>query len=339
MTRVSDKSAPAAAVRAKAALAAADGFLTPGLVATERHIRELLGGDAPFIGELLTYAAGASGKRFRPKLTMLAAATCGVLPERVADIAAAIELIHLATLLHDDVIDESSTRRGRPAARRRFGNRLSILGGDYLITRVFQSLVTNVRDWRVFEIVLAAANRMVAGEFFEIWWENRLDLSEENYVQVITLKSAKLLEASCRAGAIAAGGGEIPSKALGEYGLNAGLSFQITDDWLDFTAGSDELGKETFADVRDGKVTLPIIYGLSTPYGRAITEAVEAIWDGAAEENALRELLGSSGALEMTRNTARRYAETGIKALTPVPPGEARDLLAALADWTWQRTY
>jgi len=258
----------------------------------------------------------------------------------VADIAATVELLHLATLLHDDVIDEAPLRRGKPSAQRRFGNRLSILGGDYLLTRIFHHLAHRVRNWDVYDAVLAAANRMVAGEFFEIWWENRLDLREEDYLHLITLKSAKLLDASCRVGAIAAGGDGPVLGALGEYGLNAGIAFQITDDWLDFSSRAAELGKESFADIREGKVTLPLIYALKSPRGGDVAAAVEAIWDGVTPaETRLGALLTELGSLEQTRETARGYAETGKRALTGVPAGDARDMLADLADWTWQRPY
>jgi len=327
------------AAAARRTFAASDVYLSLGLAETEKKIQELLGGDAPFITELLEYAAGSGGKRFRPRLAMLAAATAGVAPEAAADVAAAVELIHLSTLLHDDVIDEAPLRRGRPSARRQFGNRISILGGDYLITRVFHHLVHKVRQWDVFEAVLGAANAMVAGEFFEIWWQNRLDLREEDYYRIITLKSARLLEASCRVGALVAGDDGAELAAFGDFGLNAGMSFQITDDGLDFSARAAELGKETFADVRAGKVTLPLIYGLGSARGAEVAAGVEAIWEGEAAEGLLGRLLNDVGALDKARDTARRYAEKSKDALCRVRPGEPRDLLAGLADWTWQRPF
>lgn len=325
---------------AQRVLAASDRMLGPDLDLTEKKIAELLGGDAPFITELLDYAGSGGGKRIRPRLTILASRVFEEQAAFVLDIAATVELLHLATLLHDDVIDEAPLRRGKPAVQRRFGNRLSILGGDYLLTRVFHHLAHRVRNWDVYDAVLAAANRMVAGEFFEIWWENRLDLREEDYLHLITLKSAKLLDASCRVGGMAGGGDGAVLGALGTYGLNAGISFQITDDWLDFSAAAAELGKESYADVREGKVTLPLIYALKSPRGDAVAAAVESIWDGAAPaETALAGLLLETGALEQARLAARGYAEAGKQALAAVPAGEARDMLAELADWTWQRPY
>jgi octaprenyl-diphosphate synthase len=314
-------------------------FLADGLAATERKIAELLGADLPFITEVLRYAAGSGGKRFRPRLTLLSAATGGLDQAQVAGLAACMECIHLATLLHDDVIDEATMRRGRPTTHRRFGNNLSILGGDYILTRVFQYLVNEVKNWNILDVAVATTNRMVAGEFFEMWRQGRLDFAEEDYVKMITLKSAKLLEASCQVGALAAGYDGREYGAFTEYGLNTGISFQITDDCLDLAGDGDSLGKEGFADVRSGKITLPVIYGLASARGRDVTNAVEAIWEGEQAEDELVRALKEGGAFEKSRASARAYAEKGKGALAGVPGGEARDFLTAIADWTWCRQY
>ncbi len=314
-------------------------FLADGLAATEEKIAELLGADLPFVTEVLRYAAGSGGKRFRPRLTLLSAATAGIDQKRVAGLAACMECLHLATLLHDDVIDEAPVRRGRPATHRRFGNHLSILGGDYILTRVFQYLVKEVRDWEILNVAVATTNRMVAGEFLEMWRQKRLDVAEDDYVKMITLKSAKLLEASCQVGAIAAGYDGCEYGAFTDYGLNTGISFQITDDCLDLAAEGEVLGKERFADIRSGKITLPVIYGLASPRGREIGAAVQAIWEGELVEQELVRALKKGGAFQKSRATARAYAEKGKDALASVPPGEARDFLAAIADWTWCRQY
>ncbi len=324
---------------AKRLLGEADRFLAPALAATEEKIANLLGGDTPFIAELLRYAAGTGGKRFRPRLTLLSAATVGAACEGVADVAACIECVHLATLIHDDVVDEATNRRGRPTAARRFGNRLSILAGDYIITRVFQHLAQEVKDWNIQNAFVTATNKMVAGEFLQMWRQGRLDVAEDEYFRIIGLKSAELMSASCRVGVIAGdcNGGVL--KALGEYGTNAGMSFQITDDWLDYSADAAALGKEEYADVRSGKITLPLIYGLNLGRAADVAATVEAIWEGEPVEESLNRLLVECGAMEKTRDVARTYAERGKDALASVPPGDARDMLAAMADWTWQRRY
>lgn len=316
-----------------------DMFLKEGLAATEEKIAFLLGADVPFVAEVLHYAAGSGGKRFRPRLTLLSAATAGGDQKSVADLAACVECIHLATLLHDDVIDEAPTRRGRPTTRRKFGNNLSILGGDYILTRVFQYIASEIESKDILRIVLGTANRMVAGEFLEMWRQGRLDMAEDEYIKMITLKSANLIEASCQIGAIAAGYDGSEVEALGDYGLNTGVSFQITDDCLDFSAEAAVLGKEEYADVRSGKITLPIIFGLKSTNARAVAAAVEAIWDGEAAEDDLIGLLNDADAFEQARGKARRYAQTGKGALTAVPAGEARDILADIADWTWRRLF
>ncbi len=321
------------------AMAETDFFLADGLAATENKIAELLGADLPFVTEVLRYAAGSGGKRFRPRLTLLSAATAGVEQKRVAGLAACMECVHLATLLHDDVIDESPFRRGRPTTHQRFSNRLSILGGDYILTRVFQYLIHEVKNWDILDAVVATTNRLVAGEFLETWRQGRLDIAEEDYVNIITLKSAKLLETSCQVGAIAAGYGGGERRAFTSYGLNTGISFQITDDCLDLDGEGELTGKEKFADVRSGKITLPIIYGLKSPKSREVGAAVQAVWDGEPAEEKLLRVLREGGAIEKSRATARAYAEKGKEALAGVPPGEATKYLAALADWTWCRQY
>jgi len=328
------------AENAQRALRASDGFLAADLAVTEQKIGELLGTDTPFIAELLHYAAGGAGKRFRPRLTILSAATAGGFDrDAVAEVAACIECIHLATLLHDDVIDESPLRRGKPSVHRRFGNKLSILGGDYIFTRVFQYLAREPEQKKTLDLFISTANRLVVGEFFEVWRQGRLDTCEEEYVHIITLKSAQLMAAACEAGAVQVGCGDPAVLALREFGLNAGLSFQVTDDWLDFSADASVLGKEGFADIRSGKVTLPLIYGLDSAAADDISAAVEAIWEGEPAEPELGRLLYEAGALERTRAKAREYADLGRRALDAFPPGEARELLASLADWTWQRAY
>lgn len=316
-----------------------DRFLGEGLAATEEKIAFLLGADLPFVAEVLHYAAGSGGKRFRPRLTLLSAATAGASQKSVADLAACMECIHLATLLHDDVIDEAPTRRGRPTTRRQFGNNLSILGGDYILTRVFQYIASEIENREILRLVLATANRMVAGEFLEMWRQGRLDMAEDEYIKMVTLKSANLIETSCQVGALAAGYDGSEVRALADYGLNTGVSFQITDDCLDFSAQAAVLGKEEYADVRSGKITLPIIFGLKSNKGRAVAAAVEAIWDGDSAEDDLIGLLKGVGAFEQARGKARGYAQTGKGALAAVPAGEARDILADIADWTWRRSF
>lgn len=316
-----------------------DLFLAEGLAATEEKIAELLGADLPFVTEVLRYAAGSGGKRLRPRLTLLSAATAGTDQRGIAGLAACMECVHLATLLHDDVIDEAPTRRGRPATRRRFGNHLSILGGDYILTRVFQYLTNEIKNWDILAVVVATTNRMVAGEFLEVWRQGRLDVAEDDYVKMITLKSAKLLEASCQVGALAAGYDGCEYGAFTDYGLNTGISFQIMDDCLDLSGRGELLGKEEFADIRSGKITLPVIYGLKSPQAREVGRTVQAIWEGEAAEEELVRILADGGAFEKTRAAARAYAEKGKGALAAVPPGEARDVLAAMADWTWCRQF
>jgi len=196
-----------------------------------------------------------------------------------------------------------------------------------------------VRDWRIMEVFLSTTDKMVAGEFFEIWRQGRLDLTEEEYVHIITLKSAKLLEAACEVGGVASGREERHISALRDFGLNLGISFQIADDCLDYSQDVSVLGKENYGDLHEGKVTLPLIYGLRSPAGPAVKKLVQAIWEGDDREEELLGLLEECQAIDSSLKTARWFAEKGKAALSALPSGPSFELLCASADWAWQRLY
>jgi octaprenyl-diphosphate synthase len=317
-----------------------DSFLKDELAAVRERILTTIQADLPIADDVLMYAFGRGGKWVRPRLVMLAHRAAGGADRKTAVIAAAIEMVHLATLLHDDVIDESEERRGRASVNMRYGNRTAVLGGDYLYTKVFLDLLAEIDQPEIIKLVAAVTNEMSVGEFFQMWWQSKLDLTERDYFDIIEKKSASLMRTAARCGALAAGGNGEVAGALTAYGLNFGFAFQITDDCLDFTSPSDVMGKDELNDVREGKITLPLIYGLRTGARKKLTGLVESFWDGDGDSDCAGEILAvleRSGALGEAETTARRYGEIAKDRLAGLASGEARDYLAQLADWSWQR--
>jgi octaprenyl-diphosphate synthase len=336
-------------------LSLTDGYLKDELAAVRERILATIQADLPIADDVLVYAFGRGGKWVRPRLVMLAHRAVGGADRRAVVIAAAIEMVHLATLLHDDVIDESDERRGRASANMRYGNRTAVLGGDYLYTKVFLDLLTEIDQREIINLVAGVTNEMSVGEFFQMWWQGKLGLSEEDYFDIIEKKSASLMRTAARCGALAAGGNGRVARGNGEavlsngkavraltaYGLNFGLAFQITDDCMDFTSPSEVMGKDELNDVREGKVTLPLIYGLRTGARKKLAGLVESFWNGDGGSECASEiltLLEDSGALGEAETTARRYGEMAKDRLADLAPGDARDYLARLADWSWQRS-
>ncbi len=322
-------------------LSLTDGFLETELAGVNERILSTVTSDLPIVDEVLEYAASNRGKRVRPRLVILAHRAAGGDGRKAVAIAAAVEMVHLATLLHDDVIDESDERRGRASANERYGNRVAVLAGDYLYTKVFLDVLAEVDHPEIINLVARVTNEMSIGEFFQMWWQGKLDVTEEEYFRIIEKKSASLMRTAARCGALLAGDNGAVAGALTAYGLNFGLAFQITDDCLDFTGSSGEMGKDELNDVRQGKVTLPLIYGLRTDAGKRLVGLVESFWNGEDHKERVDEILNileRSGALEEAEVTARRYAETAKDRLVEVGPGEAREYLSQLADWSWQRS-
>jgi octaprenyl-diphosphate synthase len=317
-----------------------DSFLRDELAAVRERILATIQADLPLADDVLTYAFGRGGKWVRPRLVMLAHRAAGGADRKAVIIAAAIEMVHLATLLHDDVIDESDERRGRASANKRYGNRTAVLGGDYLYTKVFLDLLTEIEQPEIINLVAGVTNEMSVGEFFQMWWQGKLDVTEEDYLEIIEKKSASLMRTAARCGALAAGGNGEVAGVLTAYGLNFGLAFQITDDCLDFTGSAKQIGKDELNDVRQGKITLPLIYGLRTNSRKKLAGLVESFWNGdggAGCAGEILDILEESGALGEAETTARRYGDAAKDYLVEIAPGTARDYLAQLADWSWQR--
>ena len=292
-------------------------------------IRERLASRVALIDQISHYIVGAGGKRIRPRLVLLFAQALGFEGPERHELAAIVEFIHTATLLHDDVVDESALRRGRATANAMFGNAASVLVGDFLYSRAFQMMVS-VNRMRVLQVLADATNVIAEGEVLQLMNMHDPDLAVADYLQVIRFKTAKLFEASARLGAVLAGAEPALEEACASYGRSLGTAFQLVDDLLDYEGNSDELGKNVGDDLREGKPTLPLLLAMerSSEEDRALIR--HAIEQG--ELHKLPEILAivrQTGALDATRAAAQAEADQARAVLAQLPDSAAR---AALLD-------
>ncbi|MFO1141355.1 MAG: polyprenyl synthetase family protein [Amaricoccus sp.] len=294
---------------------------------------------APRIPEVTAHLVEAGGKRLRPLLTLAAARLCGYRGDHHVKLAATVEFIHTATLLHDDVVDESQRRRGRPTANLLWDNKSSVLVGDYLFARAFQ-LMVETGSIRVLDILANASAVIAEGEVLQLTAASNLGTDEATYLQVVRGKTAALFAAASEAGGVVAGAPEAQVAALAAYGDALGIAFQIADDVLDYGGLAADLGKNTGDDFRERKMTLPVVRAVA-----AATPAERAFWlrviskgeqrDGDLEE--AQALMARHGALESAHRTARDFADRARAALAPLPALPLRDHLLALADFVVAR--
>ena len=291
-----------------------------------------LDSDVALINQLGMYIVNAGGKRMRPLLTVLAARAMGYNGDKHICLAAIIEFIHTATLLHDDVVDESELRRGRETANALFGNSASVLVGDFLYTRSFQMMVT-LDDMSIMRVLSNATNVIAEGEVLQLMNCNDPDTTVDSYMQVIYCKTAKLFEAATRLAAVVTEQDETMVKAMTAYGMHLGTAFQLIDDLLDYTADADEMGKNVGDDLAEGKPTLPLLHAMHNG-----TEQQAAMIRGAIEHgNGMEHLdevlqaMRDTGALELTQQMAEQEAEKAIAALTILPESDYKKSLVALA--------
>jgi len=305
--------------------------------AADERVRQELSSDVALINQLGEYLVAAGGKRLRPLVVLLAARACGVQDRRHIDLAAVIEFIHTATLLHDDVVDGSELRRGRETANAVWGNPASVLTGDFLYSRAFQMMV-KVDDMRVMRIMADATNRIAEGEVMQLLYTHDPDTTEERYLEVIHRKTATLFEAGARLGAVVTGRPAAEEQALATYGMHLGAAFQLIDDVLDYSASSDEMGKNIGDDLAEGKPTLPLIRALQ--HGAADHRELlrKAIEDGGREHaDEIIRIVVKSGALEYTRERALVESTRARAALKPLPPSPYLDGLKDLAEFAISR--
>ena len=310
-----------------------------------RRIEEVLHAelDSPVrtIFDVSTHILDAGGKRLRPSLVVLSCRACrnDCDFDRVINVAASVELIHMATLMHDDVIDGTESRRGRVTANSFWGNQVSVLTGDYMLAKA-TSLLARDGDIRIIQALSRATIAMTEGEISQIESQGDVKALAADYLSIIGNKTAELMSACCRIAAILAAGPPSVEEALARYGLNFGLAFQITDDLLDLVGNPVQTGKPIGTDIREGKVTMPIILALekASPANRAALETLIAN-DGATSDDIelVRQLVENTGAVEGTREVAAGYIRQAIDSLDPLRSSDARDSLEELAHYILQR--
>ncbi len=302
-------------------------------------IRQRLHSDVALVNQIAEYIISAGGKRIRPVLVLLVANAYSYQGAAHHELAAVVEFIHTATLLHDDVVDESSLRRGRATANALFGNAASVLVGDFLYSRSFQMMVS-LDNMRVMRILSDATNVIAEGEVLQLLNMHDPDVTEESYTQVIRSKTAKLFEAAAELGALIAGANEEQIAAAGEYGRSLGTAFQLIDDVLDYAGDATEIGKNVGDDLREGKPTLPLIY-LMEHGTEAQRQLVRSCIETGDEQHfdAVLSAITSGGALDYTRRAAEAAADRAIAALANMPAGRHKDSLLQLARFAVDRTH
>jgi octaprenyl-diphosphate synthase len=307
------------------ALVAAD------LEAVDDEIRRQLASDVALINQVGDYIVGSGGKRLRPLLVVLAARAAGATNSAHVPAAALIEFIHTATLLHDDVVDDSSRRRGRETANETFGNPASVLVGDFLYSRAFQMMAA-LDSPALIRVMADATNTIAAGEVMQLMNSGDPETTEIRYMEVIYRKTARLFEAGAQIAAIVAHAPADIEMALGRYGKHLGIAFQLVDDALDYRGDAEELGKNVGDDLAEGKPTLPLIHALRHGSAEAATMIRSAIEQGGTEEQGpIRAVVESTGGLDYTARLAANEAQRAIDVLGEIPESPFRDALAALA--------
>ena len=282
-------------------------------------ISQRLDSGVPLVGEVCRYIIAAGGKRLRPALLLLTCGALGYTSAQRFSLAAVVEFIHTATLLHDDVVDESTLRRGRATANEAFGNPASVLVGDFLYSRAFQMMV-EAGSMRVMEILAEATNVIAEGEVLQLMNMHDASLDEDAYLRVIRSKTAKLFEASARLGAVLAGSPAAMEQACATYGQALGTAFQVIDDLLDYAGNAAEMGKNLGDDLREGKATLPLIVAMQRGSARQRDVVQHAIENGSVDAlDQIVAIVTETGALDATREAAAAEAQRAIAAASSLP--------------------
>jgi octaprenyl-diphosphate synthase len=306
----------------------------------EKALADNLNPYLDLVSEVAGHILFSGGKRLRPLLMVLSARICGYNGDYEKTFSTALEYLHAATLLHDDVVDEATLRRGKPAAHSKWGTPITILVGDYLLARAL-SISAATDRLRIVQILAGLTENMSQGEVHQLMRKGDITLTEVEYKEVIRRKTAMLFEAACRVSAIIADATEEQETALSEYGYNLGIAFQMADDLFDYTLQTSEFGKEVGADLREGKLTLPVIYALQqAPSGdRDIMIKIIQNQDfSKADFETLTDLLKKYGGLTYTHDTAASYIDTAKKALTVFDPSPTKDTMLDIADYVLKRS-
>lgn len=316
-------------------------YVRPDLEAVEAAMNDDLGSDVRTVYALTNHILSAGGKRLRPAMVALSARA--ITPEcerrRVAMVGAAVEFVHMATLVHDDVVDNTATRRGKPTANAVFGNGVAVLCGDYILARAMRLLALD-GDLRIIRTVSEITIEMSEGEVMEISATGRADLPLAEYLEILRKKTAVFVEGCCRCGAILAGADERSEAALADYGYRLGMAFQIADDLLDYTGDPLITGKPRGSDLRDGRATLPFLLALDAATPEERSRLHSAFGKAELTDEEIQEvcaILEGYEAFDRTRSAARTHVVEADAALAVLPPSIARDCFSALTDYVVQR--
>jgi octaprenyl-diphosphate synthase len=312
--------------------------LDDDLKAVDGVLRKALDSDVALIGQVAEYIIGGGGKKLRPALLLLTAHALDYQGTHHHTLAAVVEMIHTATLLHDDVVDESELRRGHATANASFGNAASVLVGDFLYSRAFQLMVT-VNDMRVLRILSDATNVIAEGEVMQLMNSGNPEVDERRYLDVIRRKTAKLFEAATRLGAVLGHASPETEEALARYGMHLGTAFQLIDDVLDYTGDQVEIGKNLGDDLAEGKPTLPLIRALQVGAPIEVEVIRSAIGSGRlADFDKVLAALRRTGALDYARACAEGESRQAASSLTSLPPSTYRETLLELSAFAVTRT-
>ncbi|MDX1915205.1 MAG: polyprenyl synthetase family protein [Methylophilus sp.] len=302
-------------------------------------IGESLHSEVPLINQVSEYIVDSGGKRIRPALVMLSANLFGEIKPQHHQLAAIIEFIHTATLLHDDVVDESDMRRGKSTANHIFGNAASVLVGDFLYSRAFQMMV-KLRSMRVMEILADATNTLSEGEVLQLLNVRQTDITEQDYLKVIHFKTAKLFEAATRLGAVMSDATDQEELGLAEYGMRLGTAFQLIDDVLDLSGDSAQIGKKLGNDLAEGKPTLPLLYAMQHGDAAEVALIQDAVVKGDVTQlPAIMQILDATGALDYVRNVAKKETSLACAAIASFADSDQKKLLQDLADFAVNRQF
>lgn len=307
-------------------------IVRPDFDQVNRFIVERLHSDVSLVENIGHYIIGAGGKRMRPLLVLLAARACGASGEQHIKQAAVIEFIHTATLLHDDVVDMSTMRRGRPTANSQWNNPSSVLVGDFIYSRAFQIMVS-IGNMRIMEIMADTTNKIAEGEVLQLINRHNADITEADYLRVIHHKTAILFQAAAQTGAILAGADQDVELALREFGLHVGNAFQLIDDVLDYAGDTASMGKNIGDDLAEGKPTLPLIHAMrcgNEADARLIRNSLQTTGLDALDR--IVKIVTESGALDYTRHRARQEAEAAGRCLEKLPDSKFRSALQTMAE-------
>jgi octaprenyl-diphosphate synthase len=314
-------------------------LIDPDMKAVDAVIRQRLHSEVVLVRQVAEYIIQSGGKRLRPALVLLAAGAMGYRGTHHHEMAAVVEFIHTATLLHDDVVDESALRRGRNTANAMFGNAASVLVGDFLYSRAFQMMVA-VDNMRVMRVLSDATNVIAEGEVLQLMNCHDADVDEARYLQVIRYKTAKLFEAAAQLGAILGGGSEEIECGLADYGMHLGTAFQIIDDVLDYSGAEAETGKHLGDDLAEGKPTLPLIYVMQHGTAEQAALVRNAIEQGGRDDfAAVLAVVRSSGALDHARRVAESEALLAASAISALPASQYKDSLLQLRAFAVSRSF